>query len=677
MKRRMSKTTSIGAAAALISLFGAHALAVGTRAFELKRGADFEGGELTGVAIDSSGAVRPGFDLGKLEVDGAVAIWSVLATRGGEVLLGTGNEGKLLKVDGAKVDVAGETGALAITSLTEAWKGTVVAGTLPEGKVFRYARGKLEPLVTLEGVEHVWQVAYDAKTRSVYAATSPEGKLFRIDESGKSQVYFDAVEPHLMSAAVAPDGTVYVGSSDRAKLYRVTGPGRATVLHDFERTEVRAISVAKDGTVYAVANEIKPGSYTPKSKGGDQAGPASKPTTTKGKGILISITPEGAPHELIDDTEEHFVSLTIGEDGRPYVGTGVEGKVFTVDENRNRVLVADTEERQIFALSLDGAHRFIAGSDPAVFHAVRGRGGPDAVWTSKVLDAGLRASFGRMAWQAEGPIQLSTRTGNTKEPDDTWSAWSAPLPRPDVVKSPPGRYLQVRARFGQDPKAELTEITIPFVTDNLRAVITEVSVGESAQTLTGIHASGGPVEKKPSPTLSLTWKVDNPDKDELRYRLAYRLVGTTEWYDVLDPREKLTKSTYSWDTADLPEGRYRVRVVASDELSNPPSLVKRHEHVSDILLVDNTPPVIDGLQAAGRVVRGTVVDGLGPIARIELSVVGSDDWQPFFPRDGVFDEEREEFEADVSTFAPEGRVMIGVRAFDAANNFVVRSVTLR
>lgn len=672
----MRRAAFCGALGALC-LVAAAASGVGTRTFELKSGEDFEGGELRGAAVDSSGVVRAGLDLGKVELEDVTAVWSGLALDDGTLLLATANEGKLLEVSGARVEVVAESGALALTSLTRAWGDSVVVGSLPEGKVYKYDKGKLEELATLDGVEHVWQVAYDPKTQSVFAATGPEGKLFRIDRNGNAQVHFDAEEKHLMSVAVGKDA-VYAGSSDEAKLYEIKAAGRATVLYDFERTEVRAIAVGPDGTVYAAGNEIKPGSYAPRQKRSrDAAGPAPKPPTTKGKGLLVAIGPDGAPYQLIEDDDEHFVSLVVGSDGRPYVGTGVEGRVYTVDEVRHRVLVADTDERQIFAMDLSGKQRFIAGSDPAVLHPVRGVGGPDSLWTSKVLDAGLRASFGRMSWEGKGTLELSTRTGNTKKPDDTWSSWSPPMVRPDIVKSPPGRYLQVRARFSRDPKAELSELTVPFVTDNLRAVVTDVSAGESGTTKTGMHASGGPIDTEPSTKLSLSWKVENPDKDELRYRLEYRLVGTTAWYDLLEPREKLTKTSYSWETANLPEGRYRVRVVASDELSNPPGRVTQHEMVSDVILVDNTPPVIDALTVAGRVVRGTVVDQLGPIARIEAAVAGTDDWVPFFPTDGVFDEEREPFEADVSSFAPQGRVLLSIRAYDAANNFVVRSVTLQ
>ncbi len=676
-------SSACGALAFGMLLMASDAGAVGTRTFRLDSGEDFKGGDLKGVAIDSVGKLRAGFNLGEVPVPQANAIWGALRRKDGSLLMGTGNEGKLLELRGGNVKLLAETKALVVTSLTEAWGNAVVMGTLPEGRVMKWEGGKLSELAKLKETDHVWQVAFDAKTNAVYAATGPQGKLWRIDRNGQAQVYFDAEEQHLMSVAVAPDGTVYAGSSDNARLYAISGPGRAKVLHDFGRTEVRAIAVAKDGSVYAVANEIKPGSYAPSrksQKGGDEAGPTSAPRKTKGKGTLYRFPKTGAAEELLDDEDEHFVSLAIGDDGKPYVGPGVEGRVYTVDTPHNAVLVADTEERQVTALSLSGPNKYVFSSDPAVVHPVRGIGGTDAVWTSKVLDAGLRARFGKLTWEASGPLELSTRSGNTEEPDDTWSEWSRPLSSPGVVVSPSARYLQVRARWSRGKDTVLREVVVPFVTDNLRAVITSIDADSPAkgkEAEKAIEASGGPITDEPERKIKLSWKLDNPDDDELRFRLQYRMIGTSTWFDVLKPKEKLTEANYSWETGDLPEGRYRVRVIASDELSNPPGLVKRHQRESEIILVDNTAPSIERLTVAGRRLKGVVVDGVGPVSRIEVSVAGSDEWFPFYPSDGIFDEQREEFDFDIGSLSPSGAALVNVRAYDSANNSVVRHVTLK
>ncbi len=666
--------------AALFVTVGAidSANAVGTRRFVLDSDADFKGGDLEGVAIDSTGLLRAGLNLGKTPVEDAATVWAALPRPDGSVLLATGNDGKLIRVQGGKSEVVAKTKALVLTSLVEAWGGRVLVGSLPNGKIYELKGDKLEEFVSLENTEHVWALAFDPAEDALLAATGPEGKLFRITRAGQAQVYFDAEQEHLMSVAAA-GGKVYAGASDTAILYSVTGPGRASVLYDFGSTEVRSIAIGKDGTVFAIANELKGGGRGGKMSALKAPGPKSV-SASKGKGTLYRFSPTGEPEQLIEDSSEHFVSLTLGPNGDPYVGTGAEGRVYTVDDHHRELLIADTDERQITALAIGaGASGFLAASDPAVLHPIRGMGGADAVWTSKVLDAGIRASFGRIEWDASGTLELSTRTGNTSEPDDTWSDWSTPVTAAGPIASPVGRYLQVRARWNRDQNAELREVVIPFLTDNLRAIVTEVDATSSADLSgsSGIKASGGPIDGKPEAKVSLKWKVDNPDEDEMRYLVRYRLIGTNDWFDMLKPGEIHTSESYSWDTADLPEGRYRVRVVATDELANPPDRVKTHELESGVVLVDNTAPTVEQLRVTGRRVQGVALDGIGPIQRIEVSLAGSDTWLPFFPSDGIFDEQREEFDFDVSALSARGPALLTLRVYDSAKNSVVRSLSLK
>ena len=135
---------SVGVAALLGA---ADATAVGTRTFLLDQGEDFKGGDLKGVAVDSSGKVRAGLTLGASPVSDASTIWATLPEKDGGVLMGTGNEGKLLRLKDGKISTVAETKALVITSLTEAWGGTVVMGTMPDGKLMKLDRGKVTDLV--------------------------------------------------------------------------------------------------------------------------------------------------------------------------------------------------------------------------------------------------------------------------------------------------------------------------------------------------------------------------------------------------------------------------------------------------------------------------------------------------------------------------------------------------
>jgi hypothetical protein len=237
-------------------------------------------------------------------------------------------------------------------------------------------------------------------------------------------------------------------------------------------------------------------------------------------------------------------------------------------------------------------------------------------------------------------------------------------------------------RWNQDKQAVLREIVLPFRSDNLRAVLTHIDVQSAATKAFAsadgkLWASGGPQTGKPDDDIELSWGVDNPDKDELRYRLEYRLLDNPAWFSMLEPQEKLTKTSYTWNTRDLPEGKYRVRVAVSDEQSNPPELVKRHVLESHVIAVDNTPPRLLAVQVVGRRLKVVAADGVGPIVRLEAALAGTDEWIPFAPADGVFDETQEQFDVDLSSLSASGPALVVLRAFDQQNNQVVQSITLR
>ena len=660
------------------------ASAVGTRTFVLDTLDKMQGGDLKGVAVGSDGNVRAGFTLGSTPVPDAAAVFSVAQLADGSTLIGTSPNGKVYKVVGETVTLYAETGALAVTSIVQAKNGVVYASTMPDGKIFKLAQGKADVFATLQDVSHVWALAADKTGNGLYAATGPEGKVFHVEPTGTASVYFRTVETHLVSVAVAPNGDVYAGSSGKGQLYKITGPGRATVIGDLPGEEIKALAVAADGTLWAIANEYGELPEPPKrspAAGRSPAGPASATKSKPGKGQLHRFDTTGRDERMMKHDDTHYMSLALDDKGQAYVGTGVEGRVYTVNDAHVVTLVADTDERSIGALAIGagGKSGVIAASDPPVVHRILGKGGADAVWTSKVLDATLRAHFGTMSWKSSGAVEMSYRTGGTSVPDATWSGWSNPLNGPAPINAT-ARYVQVRARFSKDANAALSEVTIPFVTENARPIVTEVNAvakgGPTKEPAKDIPASGGEPGKH-DPVVKVTWKVENPDSDALRYRVAFKKEGHTEWRDALKPDDVQTKAELEWDTSALPEGKYRVRVEASDELANPPEQVQKHAMESDTVTVDNTPPRIEALTIAGRKLKAHVVDGSTPIARVELTIDGKSDWRPLGPADGVFDTVDELVDSDVTSLVPPGSHVIVVRAFDSAGNAVTRDVEAR
>lgn len=663
---------------ALAPIFvAAPAPAVGTRTFTLDTLEKLSGGDLKGVAIASDGTVHAGLTVGSAPITDATSVFSTLAQKDGSLLVGTSPNGKVYKVQGETVTMFADTGALAVTALVEGAGGTIYAATMPDGKIFKISQGKADVFATLPDVSQIWALVADKTKTGFYAGTN-DGKVVRIEPGGGTSIYMKTEEAHIVSLALSDAGELYAGSSGKGLLYKITAPGRATVVYDFPGEEVKAIATTKGGAVFAIGNEYGEPPEAPKrsaAAGRVQSGGTSGTKQKPGKGQLVRFDAQGRPEKMLSSTEFHYMSLALDDKGQPYVGTGAEGRVYTVDENHITQLVLDTDERQIGGLVMSGGTQVVVSSDPLVVHRVTGHGGADAVWTSKVLDCGLRAHFGQLSWHGTG-AELSTRSGNTASPDVTWSAWSPALPAPGKVTSGAGKYVQIRARL-RDANASLSEVVLPFVTDNLRPVMMEVTAQQkgvlSRDSKEALAPSGGELPKHDA-TVKVSWRVDNPDQDTLRFRLYFKKEGSNVWRDVLRADESVTKNDYEWDTLALPEGKYKVRVEASDELVNPPNETQKHDLTSETFIVDHTPPQIRELSIQGRRLKAHVVDGVSPIARVEISVDGKNEWRPLAPVDGVFDTPDETVDTDVTTVVPQGNHLIAVRAYDLAGNQVSRDI---
>ena len=679
----------IAASLAVSSLVAGDARAVGTRTFELDTLEKLSGGDLKGVSVESDGVVRAGWTLGSVALPpgtGTTATCAV-ALADGSVLVGTGPSGggKIVRIANDQATTFADTGENAVSSLAVDRRGVVYAGTT-SNKLYRVSQGKADVFATLPDVDSVLALAVDKTGTVLYAGTGSEGEVVRVDAAGASSVYFKTEEPFVVSLAVGDDGAVFAGTSGKGLLYRITAAGRASVLYDFHGEDVHAIAVGPNRTLYAIANEGTTGTAAEtsdaaasKRSGGGRspAGPSTAVKPKAGKGSLWRFDAGGRPERMMHHDDFHYMSLALDDHGTPYVGTGAEGRVYSVGDAHVVSLVADTDERQVSAIGLSGRTHFVLGSDQATFDRILSVGGPDSVWTSKPLDAGIRARFGHLTWRGSGALEVSTRSGDTQTPDTAWSAWSGPVAEGQPVQSPPGRYVQVRARL-KDAAATIADVTLAFRTENLRAVVTEIAArgkGGLPEPKEGIVASGGEPAKHES-VLHVTWKVDNPDEDELRYRVQFHRDGETRWLDATRPDDVVTKTEFEWDTAALAEGKYRLRVEASDEIANPLGDVMLHALESAPVLVDNTPPVFKTIAMTGHRLRAEVTDGLGPIVRVEAAIDGRLEWRPLTSVDGLFDTADETIDTDIAPLLSGGPAphIVTVRAFDAAGNSVVHEL---
>jgi sugar lactone lactonase YvrE len=667
MKHSTDRVLPVAATLALLFVMASVAVAGSTRSFVIDDDGAFGKGELDGTSVYSSGSVRLGASTERVDIAGSPVAWSALRRPDGSVLLGTGNDGKILRVDGKKVSTFAETKQLLVTTLVAGPGGDVFAGTLPDAKIFRVdAAGKAKEFAKLDGAEHIWALLWDAKKNALVAATGPNGKLFRVPLSGKAEVLYDGDAAHLMSLARDKDGALYVGTSNTAQVIRVTEGKPAETVYDFPGTEITALAV-QSGELLVAANAFDEG------RGGGAADDAKDskkkdvPAGPKsGDGQIWRVSAAGVADRVFELKKDFFTEVAFDADGAFFAATGKDGKVIRVLADRSFSTWLDLNERQVLAFELSGPAPYVVASDSAALYWVKTAGASKGLWTSEVLDGGARSRFGELTWRASGEVSMETRSGNTEKPDATWSAWSAPLSAAGPVRSPAARYLQIRAKI-TNPNTALFAVTAYYLRDNQRAVIESLGV----EVRGADKDKDGAAPPKASSVYKLTWKVENPDGDPLRYYLRFRSEGQRTLRSILPPQQILTQTTYDWETNSIPDGFYVVELEASDELTNPRELASSTKRSSEPILIDNHAPVIDALAVEGDAVRGRATDSLGPIQKLEYAVNGGP-WTVFFPEDDLFDTRTESFRFTVPKIGPDP--IVAVRATDAAGNTATREV---
>lgn len=712
------------------ALFGLLALqqsasAGGTRSIRVTTYSELAEGQDQGVLITSQGDVQSGWSTTRMELpqpgDDAVRVMVVAPDR--SVFVGTGGEspsihvyqnGKLRKL--AKLPTSTWVSALAVRPTPTG--NHVLAATVADGRVFDVAPdGKVELWANVEA-EHIWGLARDGQTTLI--ATAP-GKLLAVSDrdcatatpvNGKtrSRTLFESPAKHFLSLTRADDGSFYVGTSDEAILYRITidKDGRASTraVHDFAGNEVRAI-VAKEGKVFVAVNDMQRGEpivrgakiavpaagsvpgVKPTPPTSSTPTPSTSPVEKKGKGALFRIDEAGRVEQLHAITDAFWNDLAIDTDGSVLAASstpGGRGRVFRVLANRTVMTALEFKESDVLALSIGGEERLVGTGSAAGVYQVRTKAATGASYQSKVFDTQAVSRFGTLRFLGEG-IKVETRSGNVQKPDAAWSPWQ-PLVRPTKiaatgeqtgeVASPPGRYLQARFLFAE--QGILHDFTTYYQPVNLRPRITEVTVGEDP--LSRLAKGTKPSIYRPkSPLVKLRWKVENPDEDELNYRVFIRraqagLGGDPSWLR-LTGADPITRTELDFNTETLSDGLYELKVTVSDERSNPTELALTHELQSAPFLIDNRRPDWQDVRfdPVAQVVSAKISDAASVVSDLAISVDGGD-FQPMTSKDGVLDSSSEDVQHKVTKLLAGPHTLL-LRASDAADNVATAQLVIQ
>lgn len=704
---------------------------------------DFLKGDVQDLSIDSDGRVFLGPSATLVAETSAPFLWSVVAGEDGTLWAGSGNEGKVLKVDkDGKVTTFFDAPELEVHAIAAAPKGGIYAATSPDGKIYAVAADGTSRTLFDPEDKYIWALAVD-KSGNVFAATGDKGVIYKITPDGQGTRFYKTTTTNVVSLAFARDGSLVAGTESPGRVFRIDSSGKAFVLLDSPYREIHSVRVTEDGTIYAAAV-----SGTEGSSGEDRSAPAPPTDSTRppvasvttevtaitvmdspvgtsttmgsgrgarrpGRGAIYRIRTDGLWDTLWVTGDDSPYDLLVEPDGSVLVGTGTEGKIFRIVGNPARTtLLARAAARQVTTLLRDSSGRIVgATSNPGKLFALSSAPAKRGSYDSDVRDAGTVASWGAIRWRAngrQGQVQVFTRSGNTATPDETWSGWSKAYTQPDgeQIASPNARYLQWRAVLVADGSSNsgpiLTSVTAAYLPRNLRPEVSGITVhppgtvfqrpfstgeleiaGFEDNTSDGRQpvqtappTGGGTPAVPPSPALgrrvyqkglqTIVWKADDENDDRLQFDVSYRREGETAW-KVL--KRGIWDPIFVWDTTSVPDGTYFVKIAASDAPSNSPGAALVGELESVNFDVDNTPPKVE-VQPPARngsrtIIAFTVRDEQSPVQRVEYSTDASR-WRLVYPKDGIPDSRREEFEVLLDE-AESGRSVI-IRATDAMSN---------
>jgi hypothetical protein len=625
-------------------------------------------------------------------------IFALATDARGRLFAATSPNGKVFLVENGKATEYFDPKSVYIWALKAAPDGTLYAGTGDQGKVFRITGPQQGAVFYESGQTHVTALGFDAQNR-LLAGTEPNGILYRVESEGKAFALYDAALQEIRSIVNGPRGDIYVaalGSSQAQKqMQGAITPATANAPAGVVTT---SITVTADANAQS-GIEVKPKADAPKptATAAPEAQPAAAPLDIPGveKAAIYRINAQGQVEPVWSSKEENILDLVL-QGGDITFSTDRQGRIYRLSDMLASALLVETREGETTRLALSGGNLLAATSNGGKLLQA-GQPGKQGRFISPVHDASASARWGRIDWQGTGSLTFRTRSGNSARPDTTWSDWSAPIsdPAKNEIPSPPARYIQWLADLPAGASVDSVSLSYqaPNTKPNLRSIqvtqqwsplpaklagssssaaaysVTVTDTGETAPST----SAGTPTQVIPrsgKPQLLISWQADDPDGDQLLYRLESRAEGETRWVEL---RKDISENTILEDAERFPDGRYRFRVTASDSPSNQPAETRLSELASPPILIDLTPPRVTA-RAEGRAAVIEAADSASPLRRAEASVDGGP-WLPLAAADGVIDGRAESFRFQPE--APAGELSIVVRVIDAAGNVGLTRLVLR
>ncbi len=735
--RRLVSSRSIFALIIAIGLLPAaldSTEAGGPQFWRVDTSTEFASGEASGVSIAGNGTVTLAPAVTTVFDTKQAHIWSAVADRAGNIYLGAGNDGRIFRVDpSGKGALLYQAPELNVMALAVDAGGTLFAGTSPDGKVYRISQAGEARVFFEPRTRYIWSLAFDPQGR-LLVGTGDKGVIFRVNSDGTGAPLATTTQANITNLRVDATGTIIAGTDPGGMVLRIDPSGRIFTLFDSPLREIRDLEVAPDGSIFALALAESagsgatnaapaPASSTPGLQLGGEGSvtvtigdlqvvdsPTSSSSSSSGassggesRSALYRIAPGGAWRTVWESREATAFASILSGDGRLLVGTGQNGRILAIPDqpnDRTPALHARLPEAQASRFIRAGNRVYAASSNLGRLFLLSAETAAEGSLTSFVHDARNHSTWGRLARVGDGLIEISTRSGNTSAPDQTWSDWSPPLADGAPITSPAARYLQWRAvlkRSSSAPAPSLREVTISYLPTNLAPRISSLSllpVGVSlqptpAQQIDGVadylkNEAATIASIQPMPprrtfqrgAISLQWQADDPNGDGLEYSLLFRELSGSTFYPL---HSGFRETFHTIDASELPDGRYIFRLVASDRLSNPDVTAISVEAETEPVTIDNTPPGVSPQPPAISGSRAELAfrasDASSIIRRAEYQIDGGS-WLTIFPHDGLADSREELFKLSLP-LADSRPHSVAFRVIDANLNIGTAQLTVR
>jgi len=609
--------------------------------------------------------------------------------------------------------------------------GRLLAGISGEKcRLCRFEADKMETIFEPNDAKYIFAITVDY-SGNIYLGTGPEGKIYGLNSLGKkAQLIDDSLDKNILSLTSGQDGYIYAGSDGRGLVYKINPrTKKSVVLYDSDQPEITALLLTpgsradtqtkksgEDG-LYAAAtsakivqtqtqfadqppssgrpeSETEKGTKPSRSEGGrklkiantqkpDDSKPGqAQPPVRKGAkpeqaSYIYKITEDGFVNDIFNEAVIFFCLAEEG--GKLLVGTGNNAQLFSIDPlaEQEAVIYEDERAAQVTAIAVAGDNVYLGTANPAKLIKLSSGFASQGSYTSDLVDAGQPAKWGKLQLEADIPqgckVQVASRSGNVKDVNDpAFSDWTEPveIAEPIQLECPLGRFCQYKLLLQSEDGSKsplIREIAIASTVPNLAPKVTSVTVERIAKP-----------GKEGFFTISYNTEDDNGDK--LIYKIDFRKVSRTNWVQLKD---ELDAPNFEWDGRTVEDGRYEVRITASDERSNTTSTKLTGSRISDPVVVDNTGPVVKDITTSAlknngqyRIFEIKVQDELSAIGKLEYTIDSNADWIGTVPDDLVYDTTDENFtiKIDAKKDLPEGDHVLTIKVSDAVGNTTYKTL---